>query len=79
MSICDYIHGFFGSRTPVNWTPKEGKMKLLKDVLGTLKSDDITLIICKSVNFVNYDVDKFLQEMLTYILCKSAGRQNVEY
>lgn len=70
---CQYITidmDFFGSRTPINWTPKEGRMKLLKDVLGTLKSDDITLIICKSNNFVNYDVDEFLQEMLTFILCK---------
>ncbi len=71
--ICKYVTidmDFFGSRTPIDWTPKEGRMKLLKDVLNTLKADDITLIICKSNNFVNYDVDKFLQEMLTYILCK---------
>ncbi len=70
---CQYITidmDFFGSRTPIDWTPKEGRMKLLIDVLGTLKSDNITLILCKSINFVNYDVDKFLQEMLTYILCK---------
>jgi hypothetical protein len=70
---CQYITidmDFFGSRTPINWTPKEGRMNLLKDVLRTLKSENITLIICKSNNFVNYGVDEFLQEMLTIILCK---------
>lgn len=70
---CQYIiidMDFFGCRIPINWTPKEGRMKLFKDVLGTLKSDNINLIISKSDNFVNYDVDKFLQEMLTEILCK---------
>lgn len=70
---CQYITidmDFFGCRIPINWTPKEGRIKLFKDVLGTLKADDITLIICKSNSFVNYDVDKFLQEMLTYILCE---------
>jgi hypothetical protein len=71
--ICPYVTidmDFFGSKIPINWTPKEGRTKLLKDVLGTLKADDVTLIICKSNSFVNYDVDKFLQEMLTHILCK---------
>ena len=70
---CPYVTidiDFFGSKIPVKWDPTEERMKLLKDVLGTLKSDDITLIICKSDHFVNYDVDKFLQEMLTLILCK---------
>ena len=70
---CQYITidmDFFGCRTPIDWTPKEGRMKLLKDVFGTLKADNVTIIICKSNNFVNYDVDKFLQEMLTYILCE---------
>jgi hypothetical protein len=70
---CEYVTidmDFFGSRTPINWTPKEGRMNLLKDVLRTLKSENTTLIICKSNNFVNYDVDEFLQEMLTFILCK---------
>lgn len=70
---CQYITidmDFFGCRIPINWTPKEERMKLFKDVLGTLKSDNITLIICKSDRFVNYNVDKFLQEMLTHILCK---------
>lgn len=70
---CQYVTidmDFFGSRIPVDWNPKKERMELLKDVLGTLKTDDITLIICKSVGFVNYDVDKFLQEMLTHILCK---------
>jgi len=66
---CPYITidmDFFGSRIPINWTPKEGKMKLFKEVLGTLKANDIILIIAKSVQFVNYDVDKFLQEILCY-------------
>ncbi len=71
---CQYVTidmDFFGIRIPTNWTPKEERMKLLKEVLGTLKADETTLIICKSDRFVNYDVDKFLQEMLTYILCKN--------
>jgi hypothetical protein len=71
--ICKHVTidmDFFGSRIPINWTPKKERMKLLIEVLNTLKADDVTLIICKSDRFVNYDVDTFLQEMLTYILCK---------
>lgn len=70
---CPYITldmDFFGSRTPINWVPKEGRMELFKKFLGTLKANDITLIIAKSDRFVNYDVDKFLQDILTEILCK---------
>lgn len=70
---CPYITldmDFFGSRIPINWTPEEGRMELFKKFLGTLKASDITLIIAKSDQFVNYDADKFLQDMLTEILCK---------
>lgn len=69
---CPYVTldmDFFGSRTPVNWSPKEGRLELFKEVLGTLKADNITLIISKSDQFVNYDADKFLQELLTEVLC----------
>lgn len=69
---CPYITidmDFFGSRSPINWSPKD-KKELLKDVLNTLKAKEITLIISKTENWVNYDVDKFLQYMLTEILCK---------
>ena len=75
---CPYVTldmDFFGSKIPVNWTPKEGRMELFKKFLGTLKANDITLIIAKSIQFVNYDVDKFLQDILTEILCK----YNVKY
>lgn len=59
---------FFGSKIPINWSPKD-RLMLLKETLGVLKADDLTLIISKSEKFVNYDVDKFLQEMMTEILC----------
>jgi hypothetical protein len=42
----------------------------LKEVLNVLRADNITLIISKSENFVNYDVDRFLQDMMIEILCK---------
>lgn len=70
---CQYLSldmDFFGSRTPINWTPIQGRMELFREFLETLKADDITLIIAKSNQFVNYDVDKFLQDILTEILCK---------
>ena len=60
---------FFGSKTPVNWSPKD-KMESLKEVLNTLKADNITLVISKSEHFVNFDVDEFLQDMMVEILCK---------
>ncbi len=60
---------FFGSKKPVNWSPKD-RMLLLKEVLNVLKAENITLVISKSGNFVNYDVDNFLQDMLVEILCK---------
>ena len=70
---CPYVTldmDFFGSKIPVNWIPKEGRMELFKKFLGTLKAENVTLIISKSIQFVNYDVDKFLQDILTEILCK---------
>lgn len=69
--LCEYVTidlDFFGCRTPVNWSPKD-RIELLRDTLRTLKADNVTLIISKSEQFVNYDVDKFLQGMLTEILC----------
>lgn len=72
--ICPYVTldmDFFGSRTPVGWTPKEDRIELFREFLETLKAENITLIISKSDQFVNYDVDKFLQEILTEILCKT--------
>jgi hypothetical protein len=69
--FCEYVTidlDFFGSRTPVNWSPKD-RVELLRDTLITLKADNVTLIICKSERFVNYDVDKFLQGMLIELLC----------
>lgn len=69
---CPYITldmDFFGSKIPIKWTPTEGRTKLFKQVLGTLKANDITLIIAKSDRFVNYDVDKFLQDIMIEILC----------
>lgn len=59
---------FFGCRTPVNWSP-EYRIELLRDTLRTLKGDNVTLIICKSEHFINYDADKFLQGMLIELLC----------
>ena len=59
---------FFGCRTPVNWSPKD-RIQLLKETLGVLKADNVTLIISKSEQFVNYDVDRFLQSMMIEILC----------
>ncbi len=76
---CPYVTidmDFFGSRTPVDWTPTKGRMDLFKEVLRTLKSRDIMLILCKSDRFVNYDVDKFLQDILTEILCKNNAKNN---
>lgn len=69
--FCEYVTidlDFFGSRTPVNWNP-EDRIELLRDTLNTLKADNVTLILCKSEQFVNYDVDKFLQGILIEILC----------
>ncbi len=75
---CSYVTldmDFFGSRIPINWTPKEGRMELFKQFLGTLKANNIKLIISISDRWVNYDVDKFLQEMLTEILCKGENHE----
>lgn len=55
---------FFGNRKPVDWSPSIERMELLMNVLGTLKADDIMMIISISRNWVNYDVDKFLDEMI---------------
>jgi hypothetical protein len=65
---------FFGSRTPINWNPGKGRMTMFRELLGTLKANNITLIICKSDQYVNYDNDKFLQEMLTELLCDKKNR-----
>ena len=72
--MCPYITldmDFFGSKTPIKWIPEEGRMELFKKFLGTLKANDITLIISKSEQWTNYDVDKFLQNILTEILRKN--------
>lgn len=69
--FCEYVTidlDFFGSRTPVNWSP-EDRIELLRDTLKTLKADNVTLILCKSDQFVNYDVDRFLQGILIELLC----------
>jgi len=60
---------FFGNKIPVNWNPGDDKdrMELMKDVLETLKAEDIIMIISKSNAYVNYDTDKFLQDMITEI------------
>lgn len=68
--LCPYVTldmDFFGNKTPVNWSPKEERMELFKEFLGTLKAKNVTLIISKSENWVNYDVDKFLQDILIEI------------
>ena len=61
---------FFGSKTPINWAPKEGRIELFKKFLGTLKANDITLIMSKSDRFVNHDVDQFLQNILSAKIMK---------
>jgi len=61
---CPYVTldmDFFGSRIPINWATKEGRMELFKQFLGTLKADNVKLIISISDRWVNYNVDKFLQ------------------
>jgi hypothetical protein len=57
---------FFGSMVPVDWSPEDRK-QLMIDMLYTLKGDDITLIISLSRLYTNYDVDKFLVEMISEI------------
>jgi hypothetical protein len=69
--LCEYVTidlDFFGSRTPVNWVPTD-RVELLRDTLKTLKADNVTLILCKSEQFVNYDVDKFLQGIFIELFC----------
>lgn len=70
---CPYITldmDFFGCRSPIDWSPPQGRIKLFKEFISILKAPKITLIISKSVNYVNYDIDEFLQEILTEILCE---------
>lgn len=58
---------FFGCKNPIKWEP-EDRNKLLKDILNSLNAkDDLTLIISKSKSYVNYDVDEFLQDVMTEI------------
>lgn len=63
---------FFGSKSPVIWSPEggdSGRIKLLREVLGTLKADNIILIISKTELYVNYDINKFLQDMIIELEC----------
>lgn len=58
---------FFGCKSPMKWSPDD-RNKLLKNVLNSLNArDDLMLIISKSKPYVNYDVDEFLQDVLTEI------------
>ncbi len=62
---CQYITidmDFFGSRIPIQWSPKS-RNELFKNVLKTIENKNATIIISKSKNYVNYDVDKFLKEL----------------
>lgn len=65
---------FFGSRIPIQWEPPN-RTELLKNLLNTLVSNNILLIISKSKSYANYDVDKFLQEILLEI----SNRFDIDY
>jgi hypothetical protein len=53
---------FFGTRVPFNWSPKD-RRELFIDVLESLTARNLTLIIAKSIHYVNYDVERFLEDM----------------
>lgn len=53
---------FFGTRVPFNWSPKD-RRELFIDVLESLTARNLMMIIAKSNHYVNYDVEKFLEDM----------------
>lgn len=53
---------FFGTRVPFNWNPKD-RRELFIDMLESLTARNLTMIIAKSNHYVNYNVDKFLDDM----------------
>lgn len=55
---------FFGCKLPVHWKLNDDDRKgLFIDILQCINARNITLIICKSKRHVNYDVDKFLDNI----------------
>ncbi len=56
---------FFGTKIPFNWNPNdEDRRGLFTDIMESLIARNITMIIAKSKHNVNYDVDKFLEEIM---------------
>lgn len=53
---------FFGCKVPVNWSPID-RRGLLINLLESLTARDINMIISKSANYVNYNIENFLDEM----------------
>ncbi len=53
---------FFGCKIPFDWNC-ENKGELFSNILESLTARNITMIISRSEKYVNYDVDKFLDEM----------------
>lgn len=64
---------FFGTRMPFNWSPKD-RMELFIDVFESLTARNITLVISKSEHYVNYNVEKFLEDIIN----EMSNRANVE-
>src|SRR3990167_7189791 len=64
---------FFGTRIPFNWSPRD-RMGLFIDVFESLNARNITMIIAKSADYVNYNVEEFLED----IIKEMSIRSNVE-
>ena len=64
---------FFGTRVPFNWSPKD-RMGLFIDILESITTRSITMIIAKSEHYVNYNVGEFLEDMTN----EMSIRTNVE-
>jgi hypothetical protein len=61
---------FFGCKVPFNWSCND-KGELFANVIESLTARNVTMVISKSVKYVNYDVEKFLEEMKNEMLRKA--------
>jgi len=54
---------FLGCKIPMYWSP-DNRKQLFMDILGCMNARNVTLIISKSKRYINYDIDKFLRDIM---------------
>lgn len=54
---------FFGCRVPLDWNP-ENREELFMNILNSLTARNLTIIISKSLRYINYDIENFLENIL---------------